>query len=146
MNNMLAILTALVFFLSGFSGVSSMMQAPVVEETSVSIRADAILNLMDEVVENRANMMERETRESYLASFAERTQKLRSLAGLAATLVNQVSFRMVIDRGYIEAGVNADGAPLLNAAASVGEQGITLASSLLGDTVLTLSGKRHRRF
>ncbi|MBO7662302.1 MAG: hypothetical protein J6U01_02930 [Clostridia bacterium] len=140
MNSVLAVLTALVMVFSGLAGMTSKMEAPITIESTASIQMDTVNALLDDVIEIRSAEISPEYREAYVELMQEQTQKARGILALAATLINQVSARYVVDQGYLEGGLYANGEALLNGAALADAKGITLVSSLLGNTALTLSG------
>ena len=140
MNSVLAVLTAVVMVFSMLGGMTSKIKAPITVESTASIQMDTMNALLDDVMEARSAEVSPEYREAYIGIMKEQTQKARGILALAAALTNQVSTRYVVDQGYIEAGLYTGGEALVNGAAQVDEKGITLVSSLLGDTALNISG------
>ena len=140
MNSVLAVLTAVVMIFSMLGGMTSKIKAPITVESTASIQMDTMNALLDDVMEARSAEVSPEYREAYIGIMKEQTQKARGILALAAALTNQVSTRYVVDQGYIEAGLYTGGEALASGAAQVDEKGITLVSSLLGDTALNISG------
>ncbi|MBQ6400266.1 MAG: hypothetical protein IJI21_09170 [Clostridia bacterium] len=140
MNNILAILTALVLMMSGVGTLTQSIPEAVVEEMSFTVNAEAFEVLLDDILAlGAAQITDADLKAAVEESAAARKQSTLGTISALAGILNESTVRFTLDKGYLEAGIYTRGETLVNLAAEINDEGIRVASALFGDTVLTLS-------
>ena len=126
MGNIISIIIAFVMMFSGIGAATQSMQAPYAVEAALTVNAEGVNALM-------ADMM----------PVADETSKetAAKMAKLAVDLLDGVTSRVVIDKGYLEYGTYKNGDALFTMAGQNDENGIIAVTSLLGETKLTISSE-----
>jgi len=124
MNGILSIIVAVVMALSGMTAT---MTDAVTAEVNLTANKEAILSLdagtapADEAAANAADQT--------------------AMIGLGADVLNGLGIRGTADNKALELVISKDGNTLINVGLQMDESGVTLASNLLGNQVLSLSGE-----
>ena len=127
MGNIISIIIAFVMMFSGIGAATQSMEAPYAVEAALTVNAAGVDALMADMMPATADEASKEA--------AAKTSKL------IVDLLDGVTSRVVIDKGYLEYGTYKNGDALLTVAGQNDENGIVAVTSLLGETKLTLSNE-----
>lgn len=124
--NIISLIMVLVMMFSGIGSLTGSLQAPVGSEAVLTVNADGVDAMM-------ADMSP--------AAGAEEKEQAGKVSKLIVDLLNGLTCRVVLDKGYLEYSLSKGGETLFSLAGESGSEETAVVTSLLGDTKLTVANE-----
>jgi len=126
MTNFLSIVMVIVMLFSGLSSVTANLPQPMVYEQTSSVDAEGLLDLV----------------ETYSGSVPQAAganlEQAKQVIPLLAEIINKVTVRIALDKGYVEYSIDTPSGVLLNLGGGMDDSRLAVATSMVPDTLLTM--------